>query len=227
MPSPALSLLLALAPLGCASWPRADHLPAGGDTAALPAGTDPGDTVPVTWQGPTDELENGDPRGLPLPAAVTLSSELGVLVAGQLDGTGWIAGATPDRTGSCGTLGFPLTDQGSYAGDVDWLAVQVDQDGWLCGSVALSRDGLFFDLVPYTLDDCDEPAAPLTDDQDQPLGFDQQGATVTWSAPVQQGDRVGVALAAAWPQDPSGVVAWTVGLSLSPTGRCPSLPASP
>lgn len=218
-----VALALAATTSGCAEWPRHAHLPAVGDTGALPAGADPGSVVPITWAGPTTESEAGTANGLPVPSPVQLSAGEGQLVEGVLDGTGWDGDSAPDRDGSCGTLAFPVGGGGSYSGDVDWVAVAPQTSGYLCVTVELDRDAQF-DLVPYRLDDCDEPTSVVADGQGEPLGYDQGGGGATWTVPVQAGDRLGIALGAFWPQDDGAQKAWRIGLSITDSTLCPTLP---
>ena len=229
--APAHHALLAATALGlgagCAEWPRFQHLPAEGDPDALPGGSDPGDAVEVEWTGPIDESESGSANGLPVGTVVTLGPGTGLLVEGVLDGTGWLGDQVPDRTGACGTLAFPLGEDGVYGGDVDWSAIEVEGGGYLCAALALDREGVEFDLVPYRLDACDEPGQAVVDAEGLPWGYDLEGTSATWAAPVDAGDRVGVALAAFWPQDSSLQVGWTLGLSVSTSGLCPTLSEVP
>lgn len=229
-PSPrALASLSAWALLaaGCAEWPRYQHLPPGGDTGALAAGSDPSLALDVSWGDAQDHDETGPGVGLPLTIGTPLMPGDGWFVRGQLDGAGWAADAVADRDGSCGTLAFPLAEEGTYAGDVDWLGVELAEPGWLCGTVALDQGGASYDLIPFRLDACDEPAEALVDELGRPWGLDLDGTTATWAAPVGPGDRIGVALAAYWPQDLELVVEWSAGLYLSSSGLCPSLPGAP
>lgn len=212
---------------GCSEWPRFQHLPPVGDTGALPAGSDPTLALEVSWGDAQEHVETGTDNGLPVSIGAPLQPGDGRFVRGQLQGTGWAADAVADRNGACGTLAFPLAQEGSYAGDVDWLAVEVVEAGWLCGTVSLSQDGLSYDLIPFRLDACDEPGEALVDELSRPWGLDLDGATATWAAPVRAGDRIGAALAAYWPQDPALQVDWSAGLYLSSSGLCPDLPGTP
>ncbi|MCK6504777.1 hypothetical protein L6R53_15455 [Myxococcota bacterium] len=229
---PALALAAAFAAalgLGsaCQEWPRYQHLPPGGDTGALPAGADPTEALEVDWGQAQDHVETGSASGLPVTVGGPLQPGQGLFLRGQLDGAGWVADGDADRTGACGTLAFPLADEGTYAGDVDWLGAEAGAAGWLCATVEFDSAELSYDLVPFVLDACDEPGQALVDELSRPWGMDQQGVTATWAAPVQAGDRIGVALAAFWPQDPTLVTGWSAGLFLSSSGLCPSLPGMP
>jgi len=218
-------LLLSLSLAACDGWPRYAHLPTAPDTGALPAGTDPGDAVQVTWTDPATATENGSANGLPIDDSAMLSLSTGAIFEGDWQGIGWTDTA-PDRAGSCGDLAFPVGDDGSYEGDVDWVGATVDADGYLCATIEIQGDGVRVDLMPFLLDDCGEPTEALVDDAGAVYGYAAAGPTAQWAVPVHQGDQIGVSLAPYWPQDLTMVATWRIGLSLTSAGVCPSLPGA-
>lgn len=216
-----LPLLLLTA---CAEWPRYEHLDGAGDPDAIPAGSDPADAVEIEWLQGYPETEGGTANGLPITTITPLGPNQGVVISGVLDGSGWDGDSPPDRDGECGELAFPYDLEGSYAGDVDWAAVQPEAVGYLCATIEIDHPSARYDLVPYRLDDCQEPEAALVDEESRTWGYGLEGDTATWAAPVADGKAIGVVLAAFWPQDGSARIPWRLGLSHTNTGPCPSLP---
>lgn len=217
--------LLPLIPLtGCAGWPLADHLPAGSDPDALPAGADPAQAAQVDWVFDQPEAEGTRANGLPIAGVSSLGDGQGVLVRGELMGAGWAGDQPSDTAGTCGALAFPYQLDGSYAGDVDWVAVEVQEAGYLCARVEIDHPTARYDLVPYRLNGCDEPSEPLLDEDELTWGYGLEGPEASWAAPVPAGARIGVALAAFWPQDSVARIPWRIGLSATRTGPCPLLP---
>ncbi len=221
MPTWSIATLCCLA--ACAEWPRFENLPPAPDTGALPAGTDPGSTVDISWSGPLDATENGADNGLPIDDQVRLGPDEGVLLQGSFQGMGWTD--TPsEATGSCGPLAFPLTADGNYLGDVDWVGVDAQVDGFLCATLEVDAIGVQLDLLAFDLNPCGEPDSVRADDAGSPYGYDAVGPVVEWALPVRGGDQLGVALAPFWPQDLSLEADWTLALSIVQAGVCPDPP---
>lgn len=218
--------ICALLGAGCAEWPRYQHLPSSGDPDALVAGSDPSGAVSIDWGSTSVEVESGTDNGLPVDDVVAVSPGTGFIVSGTLSGAGWHTDVAPDRTGTCGSLAFPIGDDGSYAGDVDWLGVVIEAEGYLCATIEVDREGSRYDLVPYGLDDCVEPDAVLTDADGLPWGYGLDSPGASWAMPVDDGQRIGVALAAFWPQDTTTQIGWRIGLSMTASGLCPKLPVT-
>lgn len=216
--------LLTLSLAACEGWPRYAHLPDPPDTGALPAGTDPGQAVQVTWSDEIPATENETDNGLPIDDLAALDLSTGAVFVGDWQGIGW-ADRAPDRTGACGDLAFPI-DEGTYEGDVDWVGVEVHADGYLCATVEVDGEGVRLDMMPFTLDACGDPVAALVDDAGEVYGHAAAGPSARWAVSVRAGDRIGVSLAPYWPQDLSLVVGWRIGLSLTPAEICPALPGA-
>lgn len=222
-PVPRLPLLLPLL-AACAQWPRYEHLDGAGDPDAIVAGSDPAAAVRIEWLDSLSETDGQGSSGLPVGAITALGPDQGVVIHGTLTGAGWDGDIPPERSGSCGTLAFPYGLDGSYAGDIDWAAVHAQSGGYLCVTVEIDHPSARYDLVPYLLDECEEPAAPLVDEADQTWGYGLSGPSATWAAPIPADKSIGLALAAFWPQDNSAAIPWRLGLSHSTSGPCPLLP---
>lgn len=218
-----LPLLLPLL-AGCAQWPRYEHLTGAGDPQAIPAGSDPAAAVTIEWIGSFSEVDGQGLSGLPVGTIADLGPDQGILINGTLSGAGWAGDLSPDRDGSCGTLAFPYGLEGSYAGDIDWAAVHLAREGYLCATVEIDHPSARYDLVPYLLDECQEPGAALVDEADQTWGYGLSGPSSTWAAPIPADTSIALALAAFWPQDNSAAIPWRLGLSHSTSGPCPLLP---
>ena len=196
------------------------------------AGTPAGEAIDFDWEllGGETEATNDSP-----PSTWGLSVDAGVVLYGTLDSFGWDNTATPDRTAECqGALvdtEYPPLPDGAYSGDVDWFSIEVAEAGVLCVSAELeSAEDFSFDLLLYSLDECDQPVALYKDGEDA-LGFGLAGTSAAYDTPLEAGARVGVLLAG---YIPAGTVeeqiAWRLGLGLirrpdeGGNGICPTVP---
>lgn len=227
-----LPLLLAVA---CSEWPRYDHLPE--DTATrLPAGQDPASQWEVDWTSSpfVKEPYDDDPTALELE---TLAVGAGLNSRSELLGTGWNYTGYPERAVACDhTSAFPPTgkEPGFYTGDVDWRLMDVSP-GVLCSGFFGDVPGTQIDVVPFEVDDCNLPVAPLLyadgKSAGRPVGFGESESTNEWAVVIDAPTRLAIAAAGWHPDDPENVQAYRWGLaSLPPEAaddadlRCPLPP---
>ena len=128
----------------------------------------------------------------------------------------------------CGDpLAFPPDGPGDYTGDVDWLAVEVQDAATLCATVDLDDQELSFDLTVYVLDTCNSPVEVFVD-ADGPIGVERTGGHWSSQVVVPAGHRVGIALGSYWPDDPQLRTDWTMSVALVPPlvdiDLCPEAP---
>lgn len=216
-------LLALLGAAGCAEWPRAAHLPAG-ELDALTPGEPPPPTTEVTWThlGARADEDDDAPTEVPLEP---LAEGEGALLHGTSTGSGWDFAAVAERAATCGQpSAFPTEARGDYLGDVDWRVVEVTGGGRLCSTFAFS-DGLTrADVVPFSLDACGVPAAPLTENG-LVIGFGAETAENAWEMEVGGGARIALAAAGWAPDAPEATLRYLWGLSLvsMDAETCPEL----
>ena len=235
-PSPLFSVVAIVALGGCGDWPLYANLP--DDTLdAAPAGTDPSDAIPYTWSDAVQESEATNDTPF---APTDIDLEDGWLVYGNLSDIGWDPAVVTTHLATCGTdlpqtTEYPPLSQGDYTGDEDWLSLNPLLDGQLCVRVEMTlptdQPDFAYDMLGYTLDDCDNPIALLKDDTGTGLGLAQYTAEADWSTDVSAGTPLSILLAGFVAAASSETeVPWRLGIALIPSpanggsGICPSLP---
>ena len=222
---PCFIAALSVSAAACAEWPRFAHLPAAdtavqatGDSGAAPEPAD------VSWADAAVETEPNDTPG----AALALALNAGLRITGDLDGVGWDdAGVPPATDTGCASGVFPPASPGYYSGDVDWVSVLPAESGTLCATLRFDSppDGLYVDLLPYSLDACAAPEALLLDlGTGQPAGVSLAGDG-GWSVAVLGSRATAIALAGFLPRDSDNKPAYTLDLALLPatsTAACPT-----
>lgn len=200
-PCPSCFLLASMALSGCSEWPRFANLPQ--DTAEpVLAGTTV--ATPVTWiDGATltvPSLRPGEASSLP--------PGLGLLWQDRLLGAGTTAADTgaPAVDTGCGLASdHPPVLRGAYAGQSLWTVMAPEAVGTLCATAWFDDPAVLVDLLVYDLSQCGVPQGPWLDpDSAAVVGLGGTGGRVAWRLPVVAGAPLGLALAAAEPQDPDG-----------------------
>lgn len=233
-PRPSAAALLAGSVLlaGC-GWPRYSNLP--DDTDVIDAADDPRSTVPVDFETRTEAslapsgADNADPRNV---ETVSLAPLAGVEVTGDLRGIGWNETfEAPVLEGEgCTSSSHATGRAGDWAGDVDFVVIEVTESGVLCADAAFDQAELGWDLLLYPLDptNCDLPEPPLSGPEGEPLGFGLGGPAAGWKTRIEPG-LYGVLLAGYASPDPLATYPYALGVSVVPPGDgrelCPRLPS--
>lgn len=216
-------ILMLVFPLGCGNWPRHAHLPSG-ESKAISTQESPSTGLEIDWIEAEEAVEPNDSPG----DVTRLALSEGIVVTGELLGTGWDPGLQPERLSDCGEpLAFPPDGPGNYTGDVDWITVDSADAATLCAAVTLDNQDISFDLTMYVLDACDQPVEIFIDD-DGPIGIERTGGQWDSQVIIPQGTRVGIALSSYWPDDPDLVTPWTISVAMaapvSGVDICPGQP---
>lgn len=238
LPRAGLLALLGLSLGGCEGWPLYAHVPDERITAA-PAGTDPSDAIAYTWTNLDRETDPGNDTP---PEPAELGVEEGWVLFGSLSDIGWDPTLVTTHTAICGLdvqeTEYPPISQGDYTGDLDWLSLVPTADAQLCVRIEVELPeevpDLQYDLLAYTLDECDNPVSLLRDETGIGLGLTQYASESTWNTDVTAGTPLSLLLAAFVAASSAEVeVPWRLGVALVPSpdgdgsGICPSLPEAP
>lgn len=194
----------------------------------------------MDWAAAVHEEDPGN--DLP-PEPQGLGIGQGLIIYGSLDGVGWDPDQEPSHQVSCGDgispSDFPPLPQGAYSGDLDWFSIVANTDAQLCiaAEVTLPTDlveEFSYDLLPYELDDCDNPRDLLHDTHGEEIELGLYATTAEEEVDVGEGAPVSVLLAGFVPAETVDTqVPWRLGLSLvrsaddGGNGVCPSLPEAP
>jgi hypothetical protein len=212
---------------GCGEWPRHAHLPATGPL--LEPGVSLRGAVQVVWS--ISDAEGLDqPPGAPLGA---IAPGEGVVVSGELVGSGWDGTATPlPLVGvACGSTGSRAPYAGDYRGEVEAFTFSVDAPTRMCVRGFAGDDTTSFDAVIHRLDDCDVPGVAVPErgagDGEIPsaAGFAVLGPLLDHAVSLDSG-RYTLVFSAYLPDD-TLARPFEIGLSAFPDedGLCPLLPS--
>ena len=207
----------------CAQWPRMANLP-----------TEEGTPAEISWSTvDSADTDNDQPNAVGV-TIVALGSGEGVVLEAQIDGIGW------DNSGEPSTLTdencpqatgtrSPLTDQGDYIGDVDFLHIATNASGTLCAEVVLDHASVGWDLVALPVDECGIPTAGPIDD----AGISSGGAHGGWQLQVASAETIALSFAVFEPNNVDFTLGYSMALALVPDasdgspGLCPSSPITP
>ena len=216
--------VVALWVAGCSNWPLHGNLPQD-DATLLPVGDDPRDLYDIEWVAAEELPDNDTPVGLEHHGVTFQAARH---YTGQLDGAGWWDDAqSVVLDGGCGSSWdrSPL-GAGDYTGDVDYVVVDVEAPGTLCGRLLVDPADYGWDLLLQPLDSCDVPSELVMGDDGQALGLGLGGPVGEWRAEVEAGPYA-ILAAAYYPNDAEAVVSYELGVALieGSSPPCPLLPS--
>ena len=212
---------------GCDEWPRYKNKPSI-DAEALEPGTDPASGVTMDW---ITFREDAEPNNAPTEGSQMNVGD-GLVVSGSLEGLGWDPGSPAERLSECGgSLAFPPSTPGDYTGDVDWIAIDPNENGLLCLTMMTEHPTARIDVSLYVLDECGEAVGVFVHpNSTEPIGANLPAAHTGWAVAVDDTLSLAIGIAGFWPDDQDLTLEWTAAVSMVPSvagsadALCPEVP---